>query len=376
MINFLCFPTEFSSAETGSKLLLMSNSKIFKLKAGKIAKAGAGYAWRYIRRKPLVFNLNLNVTNVCNQNCPMCNAVITGRGKGIRISAGECKEIYERLKPYSIASLTISGGEPSLVKDMPEILDYFSDKFPFGVNVNSNLYANKKTIMPFAEAALRNNIRIGTSFDGLGKIADKLRGAKNVSERVLKNIELVTELKKELKSDSTLNLNTVICDQNLDQIPEILNISEKYGWTHTLAPWNCFFYQDETNPGLQTLHYSEKLEKTISLAASKKNIACSREFLLSIPKFVKNETDKYCPYLTGIFKTYKIFVDPDGDVSLCSREPIGNIYKSTLEDILKTEDYKKDLDGYRKCRKCWMACFVEVLLAMPKFYQRRIVNKY
>jgi MoaA/NifB/PqqE/SkfB family radical SAM enzyme len=354
----------------------MSSSKIFKLKAGKIAKAGAGYAWRYIRRKPLVFNLNLNATNVCNCSCPMCNAVITGRPGGVSISLNECKEIYRRLKSYSIASLTISGGEPSLVKEMPEILDYSAGKFQFGVNVNSNLYANEKIIIPFAKAALRNNIRIGTSFDGFGEIADKLRGAKDVSKKVLRNIELVTELKKELGSDSTLNMNTVICDQNLDQIPEILNTSEKYGWTQTLAPWNCFFYQDDTNPGLQTLHYSDKLEKVIALAATKKNIACSKEFLLSIPKFVKNETDKYCPYLTGIFKTYKIFVDPNGDVSLCSREPIGNIYKSDLEDMLKSEVYKKDLEGYRKCSKCWMACFVEVLLAMPKFYQRRIVNKY
>ena len=354
----------------------MSKSKIFNLKAGKIAKAGATYAWKYFRGKPLVFNLNLNVTNICNQQCPMCNAVITGKKGGVSVTLEDCKEMYERLKSYSIASLTISGGEPSIVKDIPLILDFFADKFPFGVNVNSNLYANEKIIIPFAEAALRNNIRIGTSFDGFGNIADKLRGAKNVSERVLKNIELVTELKKKTGSKSTLNMNTVICDQNLDQIPQILEISEKYGWTQTLAPWNCFFYQDKKNPDLQTLGYSKQLEDVITLAATKKNIACSRDFLLNIPKYVKNETDKYCPYLTGIFKTYKIFVDPNGDVSLCSREPIGNIHKSGLEEILLTDEYKKDMEGYKKCPKCWMACFVEVLLAMPKFYQKRIINKY
>lgn len=354
----------------------MSNSKIFKLKAGKIAKASTGYLRKYVTGKPLVFNLNLNVTNVCNQQCPMCNAVITGKPGGVMISLAECKELYEKLKPYNIASCTISGGEPSLVKEIPEILDFFADKFPFGVNVNSNLYANEKIIIPFATAALKNNIRIGTSFDGLGKTADRLRGAKNVSERVLKNIELVTNLKKKLNSKSTLNMNTVICDQNLDQIPEILKISEKYGWTQTIAPWNCFFYQDDTNPALQTLHYSKELENVIALAATKKNIACSRDFLLNIPRFVKDETDKYCPYLTGIFKTYKIFVDPNGDVSLCSRVPIGNLYKSSIEDILKSDEYQKDLGRYRKCHKCWMACFVEILLATPKLYQKMIVNKY
>ncbi len=351
-------------------------AKIFQIKSGKIAKYGALYISKYMRRKPLVFNLNLNVTNVCNQNCPMCNAVIVGRGKGVTITFDQYKEILEKLKPYSIASLTLSGGEPSLVKEMPEILDYSVNKFPFGVNVNSNLYADEKIIIPFATAALRNNIRIGTSFDGFGETADKLRGAKNVSDRVLKNIELITELRKELNSTSTLNMNTVISDQNIDQVPEILEVSEKFGWTQTIAPWNCFFYQDEDDPNLQTLHYTEKLEKVIALAATKKNIAVSNDFLLNIPKYVKGETDKYCPYLTGLFKTYKLFMEPNGDVSFCSREPIGNIHESSIEEILQSEEYLKDIEGYRKCPKCWMACFVEVLLATPKVYQKQIVNKF
>lgn len=354
----------------------MSKSKIFDLKISKIAKASAAYAWKYITRQPLVFNLNFNVTNVCNQDCPMCNAARSSKEKRVTLTFDEFKEIMNRLNKYSIASLTVSGGEPSLVKELPEMLDYAAGKFPFGINVNSNLYANENIITRFAEAALKNNIRIGTSFDGFGKIADKLRGAKNVSEKVTKNIELVTELKKKLNSNSTLNMNTVICDQNLHQIPGILEMSEKHGWTQTIAPWNCFFYQDGDDPSLQTLHYSKELEDVIALAATKKNIACSKEFLLNIPKYVKGDTDKYCPYLTGIFKTYKIFIDPNGDFSLCSRSPIGNIYDSSIEDILKSEKYKNDLEGYRKCPKCWMACFVEILLAMPKFYQKRIINQF
>ena len=158
----------------------MNKSKIFQPKTKRILKTAGRYLGRYIARKPLIFNLNLNVTNLCNQNCPMCNAVLSSREKRISITFEECKEILNRLKPYSIASLTISGGEPSLVKDMPQILDYSANEFPFGVNVNSNLYADEKILLPFVESALRNNIRIGTSYDGLGGTADKLRGAKNV----------------------------------------------------------------------------------------------------------------------------------------------------------------------------------------------------
>ncbi|MCL2154463.1 MAG: radical SAM protein [Leptospirales bacterium] len=342
----------------------------FKNKIG----AGITYLSKYITNKPLVFNLNFNVTNVCNQQCPMCNAALPGKG-GESVTFEAYKDIIEKLKPHKIASLTLSGGEPSLVKDIDKILDYSARSFKFGVNVNSNLYAGEKIIRPFAEAALRNNIRIGTSFDGIGEVADRLRGAKDVSNRVLKNIELVTELKREMKSDSTLNINTVISDQNLHQIKDILAISEKYSWTHTLAPWNSFFYQ-EKDPGMPTLHHSEELDEVVKYALTKNNISCSREFLSRIPEYTKKETEKLCPYLTGIFKSYKIFIDPNGDISLCSRKPIGNLYKSELSDILGSERYGLDVRIYKNCEGCWMACFVEVLLASPNIYRNRVKNIY
>jgi MoaA/NifB/PqqE/SkfB family radical SAM enzyme len=339
-------------------------------------KIGAGitYLSKKKKKKPLVFNLNFNVTNICNQQCPMCNAALPGKG-GESVTFEAYRDIIEKLKPHKIASLTLSGGEPSLVKDIDKILDYSAQQFKFGVNVNSNLYASEKIIRPFAEAALRNNIRIGTSFDGIGEVADKLRGAKDVSNRVLKNIELVTELKREMKSDSTLNMNTVISDQNLHQIKDILSISEKYGWTHTLAPWNSFFYQ-EKDPRMPTLHYTKELDEIVKYALKRDNKTCSREFLSRIKKKKKKETEKLCPYLTGIFRSYKIFIDPNGDISLCSRKPIGNLYKSDLSEILSSERYSIDLKIYKKCEGCWMACFVEVLLASPNIYRNRVKNIY
>jgi MoaA/NifB/PqqE/SkfB family radical SAM enzyme len=353
----------------------MQKKRIFKTpKAGKIARASAVYLWKYVTRQPLVFNLNLNVTNLCNQNCPMCNAVIVGQGAGVTVTFDQVKEYLEILRPHRIASLTISGGEPSLVKDMPLIFDHVAGMFPFGANCNSNLYAQENVIRRFAEAALRNNIRIGTSFDGFGDTADRLRGASNVAERVEKNIAMITEMRREMNSQSTLNMHTVISDQNIDQVRDILAVSEKYGWTQTLAPVNNFFYQDTSDPRTPVLTYSDKLEKVIEYAATRPHVAVSKSFLRGIPKYVKGGQDKYCPYLTGIFKIFKVFLDPNGDLSLCSRVPLGNIKEKSLKEMLASEDYRKDIKSYRRCPGCWMACFVEVLLATPKFYQRMIVN--
>src|SRR5208337_327344 len=154
-------------------------NEIFKPTLSDKINTGAIYLGKYVMKRPLVFNLNFNVTNICNQQCPMCNAALPGRG-GESVTFEAYKQILEKLKPLRIASLTISGGEPSLVKEIVPILEYSARQFRFGVNVNSNLYASENIIRPFAEAALKNNIRIGTSFDGIGEVADRLRCAKNV----------------------------------------------------------------------------------------------------------------------------------------------------------------------------------------------------
>lgn len=341
----------------------------------KNAAIVANYLWKYIRKKPVIFNLNFNVTNICNQNCAMCNAMVPGQPNAKSVTFDNFKKYIDIFVKHKVASLTISGGEPSIVPDIEKMLDYAAGKFPFGVNVNSNLFANEKIITRFATTCLKHNYRIGMSFDGFGETVDTLRGAKNVSERLIKSIELVTKLKEELGSKSALNLHTVISDKTVEMVPKILDLSEKYGWTQSLAPVNNFLYQKPIDPLAPLLHHSEKLEEVIKYALTKKNIVISKDFLTSIPKFTQGKTPKLCPYLTGLFKTNKVFLDPNGDLSLCFRNPLGNINNQSINEIFSSNEYKKEAKSYHSCEGCWMVCYVEILLAMPKFYQKRVIKK-
>ncbi|MCL1834233.1 MAG: hypothetical protein FWG49_07000, partial [Leptospirales bacterium] len=53
---------------------------IFKPTLKNKIGAGVTYLSKYITKQPLVFNLNFNVTNIGNQQCPMCNAALPGKG--------------------------------------------------------------------------------------------------------------------------------------------------------------------------------------------------------------------------------------------------------------------------------------------------------
>jgi sulfatase maturation enzyme AslB (radical SAM superfamily) len=355
---------------------MSKRAKIFRSKGLSAAlKIGVRYLFRYMTGKPVIMNLNFNVTNMCNQNCPMCNAVITDDPNAQYVSLETFKKYIDYFVKYNVATLSISGGEPSVVPNMAAMIDYAGGKFPFGINLNTNLFSGQKITREVAEAALRNNVRIGISFDGFDDVADKLRGAKDVSKKIIENMMMVSEMKKQMKSSSTLNMHTVISDKNLHQIKRILDYSESIGWSQTLAPVNNFFYQEPISPDVPLLHHSEELEEVIRYAATKPNISISRQFLENIPAFTLGKTPKLCPYLTGIFRTNKVFLDVNGDLAICSRKAIGNINKQSIIEIFAGEKYRKDVDDYIDCRGCWMVCFVEALLAMPKWYQGMVARK-
>ena len=136
-------------------------------------------------------------------------------------------------------------------------------------------------------------------------------------------------------------------------------------------------YAPEENPNAipTWLGIGKKLEDIIALASIKKNIAVSKAFLKNIPVYINDRGEKLCPYLTGLFRTFKIFVDPNGDLSLCSRVPIGNVMNNSIEEMMKTEQYSREVQSFKRCPGCWMACFVEIMLAAPRPYQILVRNR-
>jgi MoaA/NifB/PqqE/SkfB family radical SAM enzyme len=279
----------------------------------------------------------------------------------------------DKLAPYRVASCTISGGEPTIVPDMPEILIEAQKSFPFGVTMISNFYGNTKRIMRVMDVALKLGIRISCSFDGFGEVADKQRGARNVADHVLAHLRMVLERKRELGSSASVTLHTVLSDDNLTQYPEILELVRELGVRHTVAPVNDFGYVaanlDEGEKMPTKLSPGPKLNRAIDMALESENLVMSHAFVKGIPAYVGNDGfEKVCGYLTPGLKSLKLFLEPNGDISLCDRQPIGNLNTQTLEDMFEGDAYFERVEkSLKPCPGCWLSCFVEMPLSIkPK----------
>ncbi|MBU4484332.1 radical SAM protein, partial [bacterium] len=308
---------------------------------------------------PVIHNLNVNVTNACNQKCPMCNARLDIKDAST-MSAADFLKYLQILKPHLPATCTLSGGEPTIAKELPEIINLAKHHFPFGVGLSTNMYGHNDLVRNNLIAALKSNIRISVSLDGLTDEANKQRGVLDAWQKTTENMEFLTKKKKELNSSSPLVVHTVVSNRNIGELNKIVEYSSKLGWNQRIAPIQSYEYKenDENNK----LTYSEQLKATLSEVKAYRHVKQSHEFINGILGFVQNRFPKLCPYLTFGMRYLKVFLDPDGSISMCNRETLGNLNDSNFREILKKDSYKKFVKYCHTCRGCWTACFVEPVL--------------
>lgn len=315
------------------------------------------------RGTPLVWDINFAVINRCNQNCPMCNAGILNQLQTHVMTLEKFRRYVDMIADLNVPTCTISGGEPTLVPDMPAILQEAARRFPVKVILISNFYGKPAIMHKVMEAALRSNVHVICSFDGFDEVADRLRGAESVSRRVTANLELVTRLKSELASRSTLEMHTVLSDSNLGQVADILALSQQLGWVHTVAPVNSAPQELRPATGIG-LSDSAELREAIEHILKSANVKQLHAYVRGIPDYARGSHGKYCPYLSPGIRNLKVFLEPNGDVSLCDRRPIGNLNSESLAAILQSDAYRQYQNRAKACGGCWLSCFTEPALAV------------
>ena len=69
----------------------------------------------------------LHITNRCNMHCIGCYSLNDDRNKSHDLSLTQIKIIIDRLRKTGVSKLNISGGEPFLRHDLPQIVYYAKD---------------------------------------------------------------------------------------------------------------------------------------------------------------------------------------------------------------------------------------------------------
>lgn len=181
------------------------------------------------------FHASIVVTYRCNLRCPMC---FLWKGPGEydkqhdkkELSTEELKHVIDDFGAIGTAGIGFTGGEPILRPDMLELVKYTKEKgMVTHLSSNGWIIAIKDIARKVVESGLD---AIGFSVDGaLPETHDSIRG-KGSYERVLKAIDNIVALRKELKSRIKVVAVCVVSNYNVDQLVDLVAILKQKGVDH------------------------------------------------------------------------------------------------------------------------------------------------
>jgi len=178
------------------------------------------------RPAPFPFNVTLSVTFRCPSRCLTCN--VTSR-RVQELTPEEYRKIFQGLGKNAYW-VTISGGEPFLRPDLPEIIDaIIEESSPGIINIptSGTTHAHIYKFLPRILAKTRGSqLTLNFSLDEIGERHDQIRRTPKNWEKTLESLRFAHSLRKDFPH-LTVGIHTVISVYNVDRLPAIYEELQK-----------------------------------------------------------------------------------------------------------------------------------------------------
>jgi len=173
--------------------------------------------------------LIFSVTDRCNQRCLMCfNQTVESHPE---LTLDEIRKVAEGFS--SLYQLTLSGGEPLLRPDLPEIVAAFNARRAIPrITLPSNGQLPER-LEQLASRLCRENhdsmINVALSLDGVGVVHDRIRGVEGAFERHEESRERILSLAK-LHPNLSLVIASVLSTFNAKDMDSLLDYVQQMSW--------------------------------------------------------------------------------------------------------------------------------------------------
>jgi len=283
------------------------------------------------RPRMLPLNLTVSVTYRCNSRCLTCNVYDK---KADELTVDEFDRIFASLgrNPYWF---TMSGGEPFLRHDLPDICASAHGRTRPGIlNIPTNgiLHDRIPTMVDeICDRAPDTQVIINLSLDDIGERHDRIRGVPGNFEKAVRTYEGLRGLGRR---NLAIGVHSVISVHNVDRIPEIYETIHR-----ELAPDSFITEIAEERVELDTIgagvtpdekQYARAVDYLIERIRAEEHAGISRvtqAFRIRYYEMVKRYLTTHrqiIPCYAGIASAQ---IAPDGDVWFCCIEAasIGNL---------------------------------------------------
>lgn len=321
------------------------------------------------------------VTSNCNARCRMCfNWERTDNfRKEDELYLDEIKKIFNSFS--SIQQLTISGGEPFLRDDLPEILDFISHRNDVQqITIPSNGIKTNIIIKKANDILKRLNkntqLRIGLSIQGLDTNHDEIVQVKGAFKNIVATYEKLKILKSHYKN---LQIGVSIClnKYNKENFHTTLDrLSHDFKECDILITLVRGNPRDQSSLDVTDIEFEKAIShfERLNVKERKKSIFSRINFELA--KLVYNQIPfvrKTAKMPTRCYAQSKLIVlQSNGDVYPCEylNKSLGNIrdYQYSIRAILKSNSDILDFIKSKNCYCTWECALSNNVVHTPRFY--------
>jgi len=273
-----------------------------QLSAGRKARIAARTALNILRGKPIT--VSFEITYNCNANCEHCD--LGAYVEEPRLAPEEFAKWIPKLKP---AVAQISGGEPTLRKDLVEIIRAMREKDPvpvFIITTNVQIL-DEKRYLALKEAGV----------DQFSLSLDYPDERQNTFRHLKKNFEHISELVPTLAGhgNNDLILACVVQSDNFRDLPRIAELAKKWGVAVNFSTYNSLrtgkeFYLVTSPEDLADL--SKVVDQLVAMQKDGYPILTSEWTLRQMIEFFKGGRQPNCKAGTRF-----LIVNPWGRLTPC-----------------------------------------------------------
>lgn len=314
------------------------------------------------------------ITARCNLTCQQCN-IIYANSDLRECTLAEIEKIAENLGKIGVAIVLLTGGEPFLRKDLPEIVRAFVDN-GIHVRMQTNGLATEEAFARCVEAGGRD---ISISLDTVqGGLQDEINGGFPGSwERAIKTIAMVTRYLP--PDDSFAAFGCVLTPLNIEDVEDVVTFGTRIGWYTSLVPIHVTLESTPMNfrtydqrIDFQSVHVARVTALLERLREMKREGALlydSDEYLEDIRRFAAHEpihwrrrNDEVCDS-PGLY----FAILPDGRFSVCCdhRLPGSPVpaYADDFPEVYRDSAFRERVERVAAaCPGCMFGSYPEITI--------------
>ena len=298
----------------------------------------------------------LVVTENCNGRCLTCN--YWRKQSADELTLGEIDGVLAELKELGVRGISITGGEPLLRTDLPEIVRACSSLGFREVQLLTNGLLLERDL---ADELLASGVTtIGISVDGLRETNDLVRGMGGSFDRAVAALEMMSRLRDEKWPRTEVYVATTLMEPTVDEIIPLANLAWelKVKMNLNLLDGSPHFFR--TDIGNFRVEDQDRLDRVVTELHRLRSEERSR--------FLVSQTHACIEYTRGYFRDPRradipcvlghhcVYVGAHGEVySGCfALDPMGSVRERSLGDIVTSPDYSARLREmfYKRCPGC------------------------